>query len=272
MDGKNKLYFGDNLKILREYVEDASVDLVYLDPPFNSSATYNVLFKEKSGEESSRRREARARLSARVVRLREVSILRGREMAKGLTYELEVAKAVEAELANGNLGLDPAQAKVRHRPSYFSLDRKSDIVFDVSIEVRRKGASEPYWVWVWECKNYGHSVPVDDAEEFHAKLEQIGADRTKGTMITPVGFDEGTVEYARSKGIGLWRYIPSGSLVRLMEDSRAAADSDILRALMVPQTTEFRFYGFFYGLACTGELTTDRGALIRAELQDAVES
>ena len=42
MDGKNKLYFGDNLKILREYVPDASVDLIYLDPPFNSSATYNV--------------------------------------------------------------------------------------------------------------------------------------------------------------------------------------------------------------------------------------
>jgi DNA modification methylase len=53
MDGKNKLYFGDNLKILREYVTDASVDLIYLDPPFNSQATYNVLFKEKTGEESA---------------------------------------------------------------------------------------------------------------------------------------------------------------------------------------------------------------------------
>ena len=53
MDTTNKLYFGDNLKILRDYVADASVDLIYLDPPFNSSATYNVLFKEKSGEESA---------------------------------------------------------------------------------------------------------------------------------------------------------------------------------------------------------------------------
>jgi site-specific DNA-methyltransferase (adenine-specific) len=53
MDGKNKLYFGDNLKILREYVPEASVDLIYLDPPFNSGATYNVLFKEKSGEGSA---------------------------------------------------------------------------------------------------------------------------------------------------------------------------------------------------------------------------
>ena len=49
----NKLYFGDNLVILREHVADESVDLVYLDPPFNSNATYNVLFGEKSGEKST---------------------------------------------------------------------------------------------------------------------------------------------------------------------------------------------------------------------------
>src|SRR2546422_2889877 len=63
MDEKNKLYFGDDLKTLRDYVEHASVDLIYLDPPFNSSATYNVLFKEKSGHHplvpSSERRGVR---------------------------------------------------------------------------------------------------------------------------------------------------------------------------------------------------------------------
>ena len=48
----NRLYYGDNLDILRQYVADESVDLVYLDPPFNSNATYNVLFKERTGEES----------------------------------------------------------------------------------------------------------------------------------------------------------------------------------------------------------------------------
>lgn len=48
----NFLYYGDNLTILREHVESASVDLIYLDPPFNSNASYNVLFQEKSGEQS----------------------------------------------------------------------------------------------------------------------------------------------------------------------------------------------------------------------------
>jgi len=49
---KNTLFYGDNLAILREYVPDESVDLIYLDPPFNSNRSYNVLFKDESGEES----------------------------------------------------------------------------------------------------------------------------------------------------------------------------------------------------------------------------
>lgn len=48
----NQLYFGDNLFILRNNVPDESVDLVYLDPPFNSNANYNVLFSERSGTSS----------------------------------------------------------------------------------------------------------------------------------------------------------------------------------------------------------------------------
>ena len=49
----NTLYYGDNLDILRQHVAAESVDLVYLDPPFNSNASYNVLFRERSGEEST---------------------------------------------------------------------------------------------------------------------------------------------------------------------------------------------------------------------------
>lgn len=49
----NKLYYGDNLHILRDHVADESVDLIYLDPPFNSKADYNVLFKTNAGEASA---------------------------------------------------------------------------------------------------------------------------------------------------------------------------------------------------------------------------
>jgi len=55
---KNTLFYGDNLYIVRDYIPDESVDLVYLDPPFNSKRTYNVLFKHESGEESQAQIEA----------------------------------------------------------------------------------------------------------------------------------------------------------------------------------------------------------------------
>ena len=48
----NALYFGDNLDVLREHIKDESVDLVYLDPPFNSARDYNVLFASPKGEQS----------------------------------------------------------------------------------------------------------------------------------------------------------------------------------------------------------------------------
>ncbi len=48
----NTLYYGDNLSVLREHVEDDSVDLIYLDPPFNSSRNYNLLFKQVKGDSS----------------------------------------------------------------------------------------------------------------------------------------------------------------------------------------------------------------------------
>ena len=56
--GGNTLFYGDNLRILRQHVPDESVDLVYLDPPFNSNASYNVLFKAPDGHQSQAQIEA----------------------------------------------------------------------------------------------------------------------------------------------------------------------------------------------------------------------
>jgi DNA modification methylase len=49
----NLLYYGDNLDVLRRHVQDETVDLIYLDPPFNSKATYNVLFGERNGSRAA---------------------------------------------------------------------------------------------------------------------------------------------------------------------------------------------------------------------------
>jgi len=54
----NVLYYGDNLDVLRKHIPDDSIDLIYLDPPFNSNRSYNVLFKESSGAASEAQIEA----------------------------------------------------------------------------------------------------------------------------------------------------------------------------------------------------------------------
>jgi site-specific DNA-methyltransferase (adenine-specific) len=54
----NHLYYGDNLQVLRENFPDESIDLIYLDPPFNSQASYNILFRAPTGEQSKAQIEA----------------------------------------------------------------------------------------------------------------------------------------------------------------------------------------------------------------------
>ena len=58
MTTRNALYYGDNLNVLRESIASESVDLVYLDPPFNSQATYNLLFRSPAGQKSQAQVEA----------------------------------------------------------------------------------------------------------------------------------------------------------------------------------------------------------------------
>ncbi|WP_249403387.1 hypothetical protein [Sphingomonas sp. CFBP 8765] len=55
---ENHLFYGDNLTVLRKEIADESIDLIYLDPPFNSNATYGILFKEPDGRASNAQIEA----------------------------------------------------------------------------------------------------------------------------------------------------------------------------------------------------------------------
>ena len=54
----NQLYYGDNLQVLRDHIAHESIDLIYLDPPFNSKRDYNLLFKSPKGQVSEAQIEA----------------------------------------------------------------------------------------------------------------------------------------------------------------------------------------------------------------------
>ena len=87
---------------------------------------------------------------------------------------------------------------VHHQRVYTGRISKRDIKVDVSFNYQIAGADLLFLV---ECKCYAHPVPVDDVEEFHSKIDDIGAH--KGIMVTTVGFQEGAVKTAKGRGIAL---------------------------------------------------------------------
>ena len=86
-----------------------------------------------------------------------------------------------------------------HQREFVGIRSQRKIKVDVSFELTPLGGART--IYVVECKCYNHRVPVDDIEEFHSKLDDIGAH--KGILITTVGFQEGAIKTAKGRGIAL---------------------------------------------------------------------
>lgn len=137
----------------------------------------------------------------------------------GVKLEKEVFELISEIINKNEFMVSNPNIKIRKKPRYYSKDRDAEIEFDVSVEKYLADPDEnkdikPSIIIVIECKDYSNGIPVDDVEEFHAKLQQIGADNTKGMMITKNGcFQKSALTYAGSKGIALARIIPDEKLL-----------------------------------------------------------
>ena len=92
------------------------------------------------------------------------------------------------------------------KKGYYSKDRESRIIFDVSIEITLPGETDYSFVYLIECKNYSSSVPASDVEEFYAKVQQVAAANSKAVVATNANVQKGGLAFMQSKGIGLLRY------------------------------------------------------------------
>ncbi len=77
----------------------------------------------------------------------------------------------------------------------------------MSIEAYYPDATDYSLVFLIECKNYENSVEVGEIEQFNAKVEQVAAANAKAIFVTTSSFQSGARKYAKSKGIGLIRYV-----------------------------------------------------------------
>ena len=89
---------------------------------------------------------------------------------KGDKLEAQIYSLFEAEISNGNFFAKKENCEIHTRKGYYSSDRKKEIIFDVSIEIRLLGHDNYSVLVLIECKNLSHPVPVDDVEEFHSKI------------------------------------------------------------------------------------------------------
>ena len=76
-----------------------------------------------------------------------------------------------------------------------------------------------------ECKNYSHPVPVDDVEEFVAKLDQVAGKNVKDALFSTANFQQGALSYAKSKGIALVRILPDHQVQWILRRTSAAIES-----------------------------------------------
>jgi hypothetical protein len=137
-------------------------------------------------------------------------------VAKGDALETQTFLLLKEELERGKLGIDSSSGKIFQKKGYYSKEREKEIIVDISIEVWPPQANNYSLLWVCECKNYSKSVPVDDVEEFKAKLDQIAGKNVKGVIAARNSFQSSTLKYARNQGIGLVRIMPDDQVNWIM--------------------------------------------------------
>ncbi|QBK04649.1 hypothetical protein DW355_07545 [Hylemonella gracilis] len=127
---------------------------------------------------------------------------------RGRRFEDEVFDLLRDELEADRLGLLARHCSTFQRKGYYSRDRGTDIVVDISIEVRLPNAKDWSMLWVCECKDYRTAIPVDDVEEFKAKLDQIAGKNVKGVLAISGAIQAGGLAYAKANGIAVLRILP----------------------------------------------------------------
>ena len=131
---------------------------------------------------------------------------------KGNDLEEKIFKLLKREISRGNFFAHKDNCKIFLKKGYYSRDREKDIIFDIAIEVYLPGQTTYSLLILVECKNYEKSVPVDDAEEFYQKVQQVAGANGKAIIAAKNSFQEGAIKFSKSKGIGLLRYFPRNEI------------------------------------------------------------
>lgn len=195
--------------------------------------------------------------------------------AKGDKFEARVFTAVKRMISDGQFFCTPDACRVLRKRGYFSKDRDNEIIFDISVEIYIPGRSAYSVLILIECKDYGSPVPVNDAEEFFAKIDQVSGANVKGLIVSTNSFAQGTLQYCKSKGIGLARYYDKSTLKWILDRSPSslsltAPDWVDIQAGLMHETHQSRYFDFLSYV--DGGFSQSLYVLFRSLLRDIPEA
>lgn len=145
---------------------------------------------------------------------------------KGDIFEQKCYDVLNTALQSGELGLIPENCNIFRKKKYYSSLRESEIIFDLSIEVILQGSKKPTLVYIVECKDLNHNIPVDDVEEFQAKLSGILGFQTKGVFIAKKPLAKGGKNVANNRGFMFIQLNESGYNIVLDKKERLAINGE----------------------------------------------
>jgi hypothetical protein len=196
---------------------------------------------------------------------------------KGDAFENKVYAHIKNLLDNGHLGLNSDSCKLFQKKGYYSRDRDSDIVTDISLELWMPDAERWSMLWVCECKDYAKPIAVDELEEFRAKLAQVAGANVKGLFATTNSFQSSALNYARSHGFGLLRMLPDDQVHIVMHRMTAAFSPGQERKRRNEYQIAMTRQGYasdgrsFYGIY-DGYVFEDWGSMMKRYLREHAES
>lgn len=197
-------------------------------------------------------------------------------VAKGDSLENQVFRTLKDLLERDQLAFPGSRSLIFQKRAYYSDSRKGNIIFDIAIEVYRPGAAQYSLLVLIEVKNYEKKVPVDDVEEFDSKIRQVGEHNTKGIIISRSGFQDGAVNVALSKKIGLGR-IGSDQVIDWLAERKDTADwvrqlSFVKGQLTAPVLERTGFFGVdeYDCFLSMGAWLEQMGVISRFELPESL--
>ena len=124
-------------------------------------------------------------------------------VAKGDAFEKRSLSIIKNMIEAKRIAVMENAYSIHEKKPYYSHDRKGNIIFDLTIEVKPPEADRFSIIYIIECKDYKTPVSIDRLEAFCSKIEQVAPRNSKAIFITSSRFQKSAKNYAESKGVML---------------------------------------------------------------------